>query len=64
MKRLVIIAAALLAILPAEAQITKDLDFIDYLLGNNLSKDALAWLRNKDYAPSDTLDYLIISSPM
>ena len=58
MKRILAAIAATLCCLVAQAQITKDLDFIDYLLGNNLSKDALAWIQHKDYAPSDTLDYM------
>ena len=32
----------------------KDLGFIDYLIGNNLTRDAMAWLEGSNYAPSDT----------
>ena len=57
MKRLLLILAiALPAVLRAQT-ITKDLPFIDYLLGNNFTRDALAWLEGSNYAPSDTLDF-------
>ncbi|MBO4465388.1 MAG: hypothetical protein J5748_01750 [Bacteroidales bacterium] len=58
MKRLLAIIVLLTATLSAKAQIGKDVEFIDYLIGNNLTKDALAWMDGNNYAPSDTLDFL------
>ena len=60
MKRLLLIAVLLISALSAKAQqgIGKDIEFIDYLIGNNLTRDALAWIDGKNYAPSDTLDFL------
>ncbi|MBP5172928.1 MAG: hypothetical protein J6037_04395 [Bacteroidales bacterium] len=60
MKRILTIAVLLIASLSAKAQqgIGKDIEFIDYLIGNNLTRDALAWMDGKNYAPSDTLDFL------
>lgn len=58
MKRLLASAALLITCLCAKAQIGKDIEFIDYLIGNNLTKDALAWIAGSNYAPSDTLDFL------
>ena len=58
MKRLLATAALLLAFLCAKAQIGKDVEFIDYLIGNNLTRDALSWIDGSNYAPSDTLDFL------
>ena len=58
MKRLLATAALLITCLTAKAQIGRDVEFIDYLIGNNLTKDALAWIDGSNYAPSDTLDFL------
>ena len=58
MRRLLATAALLLAFLCAKAQIGKDVEFIDYLIGNNLTRDALSWIDGSNYAPSDTLDFL------
>lgn len=37
--------------------LTQDKAFIDYLLGNNLSSDAVYYLYGSNFAPSDTLSY-------
>ena len=58
MKRLLLIAVLLISALSVKAQIGKDVEFIDYLIGNNLTRDALAWMDGNNYAPSDTLDFL------
>lgn len=43
--------------LKREGYVTPELDFIEYLLGNNFSRDAVYYLHGSDFAPSDTLDY-------
>jgi hypothetical protein len=60
MRRLLPLILALIMPLGLRAQqgISKDLGFIDYLIGNNLTRDAMAWLEGSNYAPSDTLDFL------
>ena len=59
MKRLLLILSLLIPLgLRAQQGITKDMGFIDYLIGNNLTRDALSWIEGSNYAPSDTLDYL------
>ena len=59
MKRLLLILSVLIPLgLRAQQGITKDMGFIDYLIGNNLTRDALSWIEGSNYAPSDTLDYL------
>ena len=58
MKRILTVAVLLIAGFAAKAQIGKDIEFIDYLIGNNLTKDAISWIDGSNYAPSDTLDYL------
>ncbi len=58
MKRLLLILTlALPAALRAQT-ITPDLEFIDYLIGNNYTRDALAWIDGSNYTPSDTLDFI------
>ena len=59
MKRLLLLVVLLLPI-SAKAQqgIGKDIEFIDYLIGNNLTRDALAWIDGSNYSPSDTLYFL------
>lgn len=60
MRRLLPLILALIMPLGLRAQqgISRDLGFIDYLIGNNLTRDAISWLEGSNYAPSDTLDFL------
>lgn len=61
MKRLLAVLAIVLCPVILRAQqrpVSPDLEFIDYLIGNNYSTDAVAYLTGRDYAPSDTLDFL------
>ena len=45
-------------LLKAQRPVAEDMAFIDYLIGNNFTTDALIWLDSQDYSPSDTLDFL------
>lgn len=38
--------------------IAGDVDFINYLIGNNMTTDAISWLDGQSYAASDTLHFL------
>lgn len=58
MKRLLLILSIALPVGLRAQTITQDLPFIDYLIGNNLTRDAIAWLDGSNYAPSDTLDFM------
>ena len=44
-------------LLKAQRHIAQDMAFIDYLIGNNFTTDALSWLDGNAYQPSDTLAY-------
>ncbi len=63
MRRIKLVLALVLLIpgaLKAQAQrpIAGDVEFINYLIGNNFTKDAVVWLDSQNYAPSDTLHFL------
>lgn len=61
MKRLVSALLAFLLPLAANSQdkyVSKDYDFVLYLLGNDLKQDASVLLSSEKYNPSDTLDFL------
>ena len=45
-------------LLKAQRHIAQDMAFIDYLIGNNFTTDAISWLDGNAYQPSDTLAYL------
>lgn len=42
----------------AQGSVSRDYEFVQYLLGSDLAADAATLLSGKDYAPSDTLDFL------
>lgn len=42
----------------AQGSVSRDYEFVQYLLGSDLAEDAATLLSGKDYAPSDTLDFL------
>lgn len=62
MKRLALILLALSLCLSAKAQqpryVSADFDFVEYLIGGKMGKDAAAYLEGTYFAPSDTLDFL------
>ena len=58
---IIALTALLLAALPASAQrayASKDVAFVDYLIGNNMENDAVVLLSRGRYHSSDTLQYL------
>ena len=59
--KVLLVLLLLVCPLSAAAQqrpVADDLGFIDYLIGNNFTTDALSWLDGNSYQPSDTLAYL------
>lgn len=62
MRKTKLLLALLLVCAPVcraqQRPISQDLGFIDYLIGNNFTTDALSWLDGNAYQPSDTLAYL------
>ena len=43
---------------PPDTYASRDFEFVDYLIGNNLEKEAVTLLERGSYFPSDTLHYL------
>ncbi|MCQ2177214.1 MAG: hypothetical protein MJY41_04655 [Bacteroidales bacterium] len=60
MKRLacLILLAVCIPVHSQNRYISEDWDFVQYLLGNDLERDAAVYVRCGDFFPSDTLDYL------
>lgn len=56
------LSVLILASLPMRAQVqchvSADIDFVNYLVGNNMSREAMAYVHGSAFAPSDTLTYL------
>jgi|GEM_PF-658622 len=52
------VGTAPLPFLRSAGGVSADFDFVNYLIDNGMSEDAVVLLQGTDYAPSDTLDYL------
>lgn len=54
----ILLSLLLCGLASAQQYVSSDADFIDYLIGNGMAKDAQAYLEGTPFAASDTLQFL------